>query len=125
MREFMLYVRNAGDAKIALTAEKHLSFVTECEHYIGSLRAAGHLIAAQPLVRGGSLLKKEAGGWKTLALDPEGEIHVGYYHLQARDEAEAISLARGNPEFAYVPSASVEIHEIKTKEEETGFEYPR
>jgi len=38
---------------------------------------------------------------------------------------EAIKIAKQNPEFEYVPSAKVEIHQIKTEEEETQFVYPK
>ena len=44
--EFMLYIRNAGDAKSALTADEHLAFIQKCEVYIGRLKAADKLIAA-------------------------------------------------------------------------------
>jgi len=37
-KEFMLYIRNAGDTKAALTADKHLEFVKKCEVYIGRLK---------------------------------------------------------------------------------------
>jgi hypothetical protein len=37
---------------------------------------------------------------------------------------EAINIAKENPEFEYVPSASIEVRPIKTKESETGFVYP-
>lgn len=37
--EFMLYIRNAGDAKKALTPNEHLAFIKKCEVYIGRLKA--------------------------------------------------------------------------------------
>ena len=30
-QEFMLYIRNVGDAKAALPNEKHLEFVKQCD----------------------------------------------------------------------------------------------
>jgi hypothetical protein len=47
-KEFMLYIRNEGDAKAALTADEHLAFIKQCEVYIGQLKANKKLIAAQP-----------------------------------------------------------------------------
>ena len=51
--EFMLYIRNAGDAKSALTASEHLEFIKKCELYIERLKVENKLVAAQPLVREG------------------------------------------------------------------------
>jgi hypothetical protein len=33
-------------------------------------------------------------------------------------------MAKENPEFEYVPSASIEVRPIKMKEEKTNFVYP-
>ena len=58
-KEFMLYICNEGDAKAALTQEEHLAFIKQCEVYIGQLKAKKSLIAAQPLIREGCILKKD------------------------------------------------------------------
>jgi len=39
--EFMLYIRNAGDAKAALAAEEHFAFIKQCEIYTSRLKSAG------------------------------------------------------------------------------------
>ncbi|WP_212004779.1 YciI family protein [Chitinophaga sp. HK235] len=123
-QEFMLYIRNEGDAKAAMTAAQHLEFVKKCEVYIKRLQEADQLIAAQPLLHSGWLLSKSKTGWKSTAIDPAKEIQVGYYHIRAYDLEEAIAIAKDNPEFEYVPSATIEVRPVKIKEEETGFEYP-
>ncbi len=61
MKEYMFYIRNAGDAKAALSSEEHLAFVKKCEVYIGQLKAEGKLIAAQPMVREGFVISKSSG----------------------------------------------------------------
>ena len=121
----MLYIRNSGDAKAALSKEEHLEFIKKCEIYIGRLKSEGKLIAAQPLIREGFRISKEGNSWKNTTLDPTKEIHVGYYHILATDLEEAIAMAKGNPEFEYVPSASIEVRPIKMKEEDTNFVYPK
>lgn len=121
----MFYIKNAGDAKAALSAEEHLAFVKQCEVYIGQLKSKGQLIAAQPIVRDGVKLKKDDGDWVVTLVDPLQEVQVGYYHIRAADMNEAMEIAKQNPEFAYVPSASIEIRPIKTKEEQTNFVYPK
>lgn len=120
----MLYIRNAGDAKAALTADEHLTFIRQCEDYIGQLKAENKLIAAQPIVREGCIVARSASGWRTVPIDPTQEVQVGYYHIRAQDLEEAIAIAQQNPEFAFVPSATIEVRPVKTREEQTQFVYP-
>jgi hypothetical protein len=124
MKEFMLYIRNAGDAKAALSQTEHLAFVKKCEVYLGHLKAKDKLIAAQPIIREGFIVSKNENGWSSVAVDPTREVQVGYYHIKANDIDEAIAMAKENPEFEYVPSASIEVRPIKIKEEQTNFVYP-
>ncbi len=121
----MFYIRNAGDAKKALLPEEHLAFIKKCEVYIGKLKKEERLIAAQPLVREGVVVSKTDKNWNLRPVDPEKEVQVGYYHIIANDLTEAIEMAKDNPEFEYVPSASIEVRPIKTKEEKTRFVYPK
>jgi len=124
-QEFMLYIRNAGDAKAALSTDEHLAFIKQCEVYIGELKAKGKLIAAQPIVREGFLISKQNNDWIFKPIDPTKEVHVGYYHITANNIDEAVEIAKQNPEFAFVPSATIEVRPIKTKETETNFVYPK
>ena len=125
MKEFMFLIRNEGDAKAALTSDKHLEFVKQCEVYIGKLKGQNKLIAAQPLVREGVIISGSKNAWKEKPCDPNREIQVGYYHILANDINEAITLAKENPEFEYVPTATIEVRPIKMKEETTKFLYPK
>jgi len=121
----MLYIRNKGDAKKALSPAEHLAFIKQCEVYIGELKANNSLIAAQPIVREGATINRNGNDWNVVAINPDHEVQVGYYHLKADNLEEAISIAKRNPEFAFVPSASIEVRPIKMKEEQTGFVYPK
>jgi len=125
MKEYMLYIRNSGDAKASLSAEQHLAFVKECEVYIGKLKANGNLIAAQPIVREGFIVSGNGENWNIAAIDVTKETQVGYYHICAKDINEAIEIAKANPEFVYVPTASIEVRPIKMVEEKTNFVYPK
>ena len=125
MKEYMLYIRNAGDAKESLSEDVHFAFVKKCEVYIGQLKAKGQLVAAQPLIREGFVVSKNGDHWQTISVDATKEVQVGYYHILADNMDEAISIAKENPEFAFVPSATIEVRPIKMKEEQTGFEYPK
>jgi len=124
MKEFMFYIRNEKDAKKSLIPDEHLAFIKKCEKYIGLLKSESKLVAAQPIVREGVVIKKSANGWIEKNIETDSEIQVGYYHILADDIEEAIKIAKDNPEFEYVPSATIEVRPIKTKENETGFVYP-
>jgi hypothetical protein len=124
MKEFMFYIRNDSDAKKSLTSEEHLAFITKCERYIDALKRGNKLIAAQPLIREGVVISKSRNSWVEKNIEKDTEVQVGYYHIQAPDIEEAIRIAKDNPEFEYIPSARIEVREIKTKESETGFIYP-
>jgi hypothetical protein len=124
MKEFMFYIRNEKDAKKSLTENQYLTFIKKCETYIGKLKSENKLIAAQPIVREGVVLKKEVDRWVERDIAADSETQVGYYHIRANDIQDAIKIAKDNPEFEYVPSATIEVRPIKTKEVETGFIYP-
>jgi hypothetical protein len=123
-QEFMFYVRNSGDAKLALTEDLHFEFIKKCEVYIERLKAKDNLVAAQPLARVGLVLTRNSGIWHNTPIDSSKDVQVGYYHIRAKDMDEALSIAKENPEFEYVSSASIEIRPIKMKEESTNFVYP-
>ena len=121
----MFYIRNEKDAKKSLSAEEHFAFIKKCETYIDMLKKENKLIAAQPLTREGIMISKHGNDWQEKPVDTTAEMQVGYYHITANSLEDAITIAKSNPEFEYVPSASIEIREIKTKESETGFIYPK
>jgi hypothetical protein len=109
MKEFMFYIRNGKEAKESLTSEQHLAFIKKCETYIGILKKENKLIAAQPIVREGVVIKKSGSGWTEKDIAADTETQVGYYHILANDLNEAIKIAKDNPEFEFVPSASIEV----------------
>src|SRR5438045_2187735 len=124
MKEFMFYIRNEKDAKKSLSEEQHFAFIKQCEAYIGRLKSENKLIASQPIVREGVVLKKTNDGWTQKDITADKETQVGYYHILANDIDEAIKIAQDNPQFAYVPSATIEVRTIKTKEVEKRFVNP-
>jgi hypothetical protein len=124
MKEFMFLIRNTGEGKSALTPVQQKEFLEKCRLYIDKLKKEGKLIAAQPLVREGIIISGSAGGWKERVFDQNQEVQVGYYHILARDLNEAIAIAKGNPEFEYGSTASIEVRPVKMKESSTGFVYP-
>jgi hypothetical protein len=124
MQEFMLLIRNHGDGKKGMSETEHLAFVKKCEVYIDKLKKEKRLLAAQPLIREGIILSGYPGEWSENPVNVNNEIQVGYYHILANDLADAINVAKQNPEFEYVPNASIEVRPIKMKENATDFVYP-
>jgi hypothetical protein len=62
------------------------------------------------------VIRKINNDWTEKDIAADKEVQVGYYHIRANDMNEAIKIAKDNPEFEYVPSASIEVRPIKTKE---------
>lgn len=75
-------------------------------------------------MREGVLLMKTGGTWVKREVVNDEHIQVGYNHILATDLNKAIGIAKENSEFVYVPTASIEMRPVKTKEPETGFVYP-
>jgi hypothetical protein len=124
MSEYMLLVRNEADHSDAWAPERHRAFLKACEAYIADLQRAGHLIAAQPLMRSGAIVAKRDGAFAVAAMEKKGELQVGYYHVRAVNLDEAVAIAKRNPELEYSATARIEVRPIKTGEAETGFDYP-
>jgi hypothetical protein len=125
MKEYMLYIRNVGDGKARMSPDQHREFIKKCEDYIGILKKVNRLVAAQPIVREGKVISKQKGEWVELPINAANEIQVGYYHIRAENIEDAITIAKGNPEFEYVSSASIEVRPVKMKEETTGYLYSK
>jgi hypothetical protein len=122
--EFMLLVRNRHDRFASFSSEKNDEFLDACKVYVEMLKKDGKLKAAQPLVREGRMISGSKGNWQDGPFAEGDEVIVGYYHVLATDLAEAIEIARGNPEFAYTSTARVEVRPIKTVEQSNQFVYP-
>jgi len=124
MKEFMFYIRNTRDAKKQMTPEKNLEFIKKCEVYIEDLKSKNKLISAKPLIKDGVVIRKSNNQWNERDISADEELQVGYYHILANDIDEAVRIAKENPEFEYVPSATIEVRPVKTTETETGYKYP-
>lgn len=125
MKEYMLLIRNRPDHDKDWTTDKRQQFLKSCERYIGELKSEGKLISAQPLVREGKIISGTPGSWKDSVFNETGEIQVGYYHILANDFEEAANIAKRNPEFEFGITARIEVRQIKTREQDTGFVYPQ
>ena len=125
MKEFMLLIRNRMNHQDEWSKEKLDEFLKKCEVYITNLRKEEKLISAQPLIREGSIISGKSGSWKVEPFNERDEVQVGYYHILAKDMEEAITIAKGNPEFEFGSTARIEVRPVKTKETTTNFVYPK
>ena len=125
MKEFMLFIRNEGDGKAALSPEQLQQFLKACQVYIEDLMKKGNLKSAQPLVREGKMITGTSGAFKDGPYNESKEIIVGYYHILAKDLDEAIAIAQRNPEFAFIKGAKIEVRPVKMKEQSTNYVYPK
>jgi hypothetical protein len=125
MKEFMLLIRNTGEHVETMSPVQHHDFLKSCRIYINKLKKDGRLIAAQPLEKNGAVISGKGKTWKEQSVREGKEIQVGYYHILADDLEEAIAIAKKNPEFFYTTRARIEVRPVKTKENSTGFIYPK
>jgi len=121
----MLLIRNEGDGKASFSPEQQQQFLKACMVYIEDLKKNGKLKGAQPLVREGKMISGKPGSFKDGPYNESKEIIVGYYHILAKDIDEAVAIAQGNPEFAFVKGARIEVRPIRTVEESTSYLYPK
>jgi len=121
----MLLIRNRTDHQAGWTSEQHQLFLKRCEVYINSLKKDKKLIAAQPLVRDGITISGNKSHWTEQPFNEDEEVQVGYYHILAVDMKDAVAIAKKNPEFEFSHSARIEVRPVKTKENITGFVYPK
>jgi len=124
MKEYMLLIRNEMDHQASWSADKHQSFLKACEAYINQLTLQNNLISAQPMVREGTIITGTKDHWKLFPISDHKIVQVGYYHILASNIEEAIEIAKGNPEFEFSSTATIEVRPLKMKEEKTGFTYP-
>ena len=125
MKEFKLLIRNLADRKESFSTDDEQKFLKSCEVYIEKLKKNGNLISAQPLIREGVMVSGTPGNFKEGPYSDSKEVIVGYYHILAKDLAEAVAIAKENPEFAYTKTARVEVRPIKSKEVTTNYVYPK
>ena len=125
MKEYMLLIRNQADAKEGFSDEQEQQFLNACKVYIEKITSNGNLKSAQPLIREGKMLSGTPGAWKEGPYSKTKEVIVGYYHIVAASLEEAVSIAKGNPEFAYTKTARVEVRPVKMKEASISYIYPK
>lgn len=115
MKEFMLFIKTKGDHLDGLSPAQQQAHVQKVGSYIERLMSTGKLKGAQPLDMGGAVIHGNHGVFKDGPFNEAKEVIVGYFHIVAKDLAEAVEIAKANPVFEDA-EASMEIRPIKTLE---------
>lgn len=124
MKEYMLIIHSSEDLMELLPIAQRKEFLRKVQDYIENLKSEGKLKGAQPLERQGRIISGTLGAFKDEPFLRAKEVIVGYYHIIANDIFEAITIAKGNPEFEFGTTTRIEIRPLKMKEELIDFVYP-
>jgi hypothetical protein len=123
MKEYMLIIHSMEDLTETLPIIQRKEFLRKVQDYIENLKKEGKLKGAQPLEREGRIISGTMGAFKDEPFLRAKEVIVGYYHILANDIFDAITIAKGNPEFEYGTTARIEIRPLKLKEELIDYVY--
>lgn len=95
----MLFIRSEESPKRDLSPEELQKHVEKVGGYIRGLMEKGIMKSAQPLEMDGRILSYKNGQVVDGPYNETKEVISGYYHLVAKDLAEAIEIAKGDPRF--------------------------
>ena len=98
-----------------LSPEQQQAHVQKVGGYIHGLMESGKLKGAQPLEMEGALISGKSGAFKDGPFNESKEVISGYFHVVAKDLAEAIEIAKANPIFDE-DDVQVEVRTIKKVE---------
>ncbi len=99
MQEFMLFIRNEGNPIAKFSPEQQQEHVLKVSGFIKQMVSEGKMKAAQPLEMGGTMLSYKNGSFIDGPFNETKEVISGYYHIIAKDLAEATEIAKSDPRF--------------------------
>ena len=112
MQEFMIFIKTKGDHLEDLSPEQQQDHVKKVGDYIGKLMSSGKLKGAQPLEMDGTIIHSNKGSFKDGPFNESKEVIVGYFHIQAENMDEAVTIAKENPMLRET-EATVEVRPVK------------
>lgn len=116
MQEFLLLIRTEGNPWDILSPEQQQKHVEKAAAYISNLIKEGRLKGAQPLEPEGKIISSNKGVWKDGPFNESKEVIAGYFLVLAKDEDEAITIAKANPIFEDQLRARIEVRPVKMVE---------
>ena len=111
MKEFLLLIRNEANHWEIMTPEQQQVHILKASMYIEDLTQQGKIKGAQPLTMNGAMLSNFGGIFKDGPFVESKEVIGGFFHIIAKDLAEAVEIAKANPDFE-AGNSRIEIREI-------------
>lgn len=95
----MLFIKSEGNPLEGLSPEQQQEHVQKVGGFIKELVEAGKMKSAQPLESEGNTVSMTNGKFIDGPYNETKEVINGYYHIVAKDLAEATEIAKGDPRF--------------------------
>ncbi len=95
----LLLIRSEGDTVASLSPQQQKRHVEKVGNFIKRMVTDGRMKAAQPLEMQGSMLSYSQGKFTDGPFNETKEVISGYYHILAKDLAEATEIAKSDPRF--------------------------
>lgn len=99
MKEFMLFIRATGNPIGKLSKDLQEKHIEKVGGFIHDIIATGNMKSAQPLLPNGVMISNNGSNFSESPLDEKEEMIVGYYHIQAENMNDAITIAKADPRF--------------------------
>lgn len=112
MKDYLLIIKTAGSVWTDLSPEQLQKHMEHGGAYIGNLMKGGILKNANPIEKSGSRIVTETNGMlQDVPFNDTKEVVAGFFHINAKDLEEAVSIAKENPIFNDI-SARIEVHPL-------------
>ena len=120
MAQYMLLLHQAPNYNVDLPREKMLEMTKRYMSWAESLGAKGKLAGGEKLTAGGVRLVKSKDGKPVVTDGPYAELKDvvgGYFVIEAKDQAEAETIAKDCPHVAIASANWIEIRPIESMAE--------
>lgn len=117
MAQYMLLLHQAPNYNVDLPREKMLEMTKRYMSWAESLGAKGKLAGGEKLTAGGVRLVKSKDGKPVVTDGPYAELKDvvgGYFVIEAKDQAEAETIAKDCPHVAIAAANWIEIRPIES-----------
>src|SRR5215475_2749573 len=117
MTQYMLLLHQAPNYNTDLPREKMMEMTKRYMSWADGLRAKGKIAGGEKLAAGGVRLLKTKDGKPVVSDGPYAELKDvvgGYFVIEAKDQAEAETIAKDCPHVAIAASNWIEIRPIES-----------
>lgn len=111
MKDFLLIIKTEGSVWSDLSPEELQKHMEHGSAYIGKLSQEGILKNANPIDKGGKVVKKVNETIKDGPFNESKEVVAGFFHISVADMNEAVEVAKANPIFQDIPT-TIEVYPL-------------